>query len=120
MPDKPVIKKKLAKTIKDIRFKIGMTQRKLASLTGLNERYVSEIETGAHNLTIDTLESIASGLSTTVSALVAGDGAENAVVVAKDEEVVGLENATILIDAFLGHKKTRGRKTAVKPETDKD
>lgn len=55
----PSIRKVLGDNIKYYRFKIGYTQEKLAELTDLSPRYISDIENYNGNISVDTLENIA-------------------------------------------------------------
>ena len=55
----PSIRKILGDNIKYYRFKMGYTQEKLAELTDLSPRYISDIENYNGNISIDTLENIA-------------------------------------------------------------
>ena len=54
----PSIRKVLGYNIKYYRFKIGCTQEKLAELTDLSPRYISDIENYNGNISVDTLENI--------------------------------------------------------------
>jgi len=42
----------------------GMTQQALADLTGMTKSYISEIISGRHNLTLDTIEKLEYALKT--------------------------------------------------------
>ncbi len=53
------IRKALGDNVRYYRFKIGYTQEKLAELTDLSPRYISDIENYNGNISIDTLENIA-------------------------------------------------------------
>ena len=53
------IRTKLAQQIKDIRIKLGYTQRDIAKKLGVIQQYVSKIETGRENVSVDTLKRIA-------------------------------------------------------------
>jgi len=50
---------KLAQQIKDIRIKLGYTQRDTAKKLGVIQQYISKIETGRENISLDTLKRIA-------------------------------------------------------------
>jgi transcriptional regulator with XRE-family HTH domain len=63
----------VAKNIKALRLKAGLTQEQLADKTGLNKRYLSQLETQPQNLTLQTLETLAHGLDVPVGELVRGD-----------------------------------------------
>jgi len=50
------------KNIKYYRFKRHLTQENLAELTELSPRYISNIETGTGNVSLDTIELLAKAL----------------------------------------------------------
>lgn len=50
---------KLAQQIKDVRIKLGYTQREIARKLGVIQQYISKIETGRENISLDTLKRIA-------------------------------------------------------------
>lgn len=54
----------VAKNISDFRSLRGLSQEKLAEIAGLDRTFVSKIERGDRNLTIDTLNRIANALGT--------------------------------------------------------
>jgi len=66
MDPKPI----LGKFIRESRIKFGMSQQVLAERVGLSYQYVSEIETGKANLTVDVLNAIAVVLSVDFPSLV--------------------------------------------------
>jgi transcriptional regulator with XRE-family HTH domain len=47
----------------------GLTQAQLATRTGLTQQYVSQVEAGHQNITIDTMAAIARVIGRDVSAL---------------------------------------------------
>lgn len=49
----------LAHQIKDIRVKLGYTQKDIAKKLGVIQQYISKIETGRENISVDTLKRIA-------------------------------------------------------------
>lgn len=49
----------LAKQIKNIRIKLGYTQKDIAGKLGVIQQYISKIENGHENLSVDTLKRIA-------------------------------------------------------------
>lgn len=53
-----------AKNIRDFRELRGLSQEKLAELCGVDRTFISKVERGDRNLTIDTLDRIASALET--------------------------------------------------------
>lgn len=50
---------KIAHQIRNMRMKLGYTQRDLAKKLGVIQQYISRIETGMENVSIDTLKKIA-------------------------------------------------------------
>lgn len=57
-----MLRKIFGKNVKYYRFKNNMTQEKLAELTDLSPRYISNIENGGGNVSLDTIELIAEAL----------------------------------------------------------
>ena len=49
----------LARQIKDIRLQLGYTQAEMAKKLGVIQQFISKLETGRENLTVDTLKKIA-------------------------------------------------------------
>lgn len=56
------ILKKFGFNVKLERMKLGITQAQLAELIDVHEKYISRIETGKQNVTINTLHKIAEAL----------------------------------------------------------
>ena len=56
------IKLKLGKRIKEIRIKEGYSQEELASLSKLHRTYISDIERGERNVSVQNIEKIAKAL----------------------------------------------------------
>ena len=55
----PPERMKLARQLKDIRMKLGYTQQDIAKKLGVIQQYVSKIENGHENVSVDTLKRIA-------------------------------------------------------------
>lgn len=53
----------LGKRIQTIREKKGITQEQLEERTGINAKYISAVECGQRNVTVNTLAKIAKGLN---------------------------------------------------------
>jgi transcriptional regulator with XRE-family HTH domain len=51
-----------AKRIREIRIRNGLSQEKLAELSNLHRTYVSSVERGERNITVDNMERLASAL----------------------------------------------------------
>lgn len=56
--------------VKRLRLAAGLTQEELAVKAASDQRFISEMERGERNLTIDNIENIAVTLGTTVVVLV--------------------------------------------------
>ncbi len=56
------IKLKLGKRIKEISIKGGYSQEELASLAKLHRTYISDIERGGRNVSVENIEKIARAL----------------------------------------------------------
>lgn len=52
----------LGRRIQSIREKRGLTQEQLEEKTGINAKYISTVECGQRNITVNTLAKIADGL----------------------------------------------------------
>lgn len=55
----PLERMKLAQQIKNIRIKLGYTQKDIAKKLGVIQQYISKIENGHENFSVDTLTRIA-------------------------------------------------------------
>ncbi len=60
------IKAEYGKKVREIRKSNGVSQESLAELAGLDRTYISDIENGKRNVSIETIFKIAGGLETTV------------------------------------------------------
>ncbi|MFH0924591.1 MAG: helix-turn-helix transcriptional regulator [bacterium] len=58
----PTERMRLAQEIRGIRMKLGYTQKEVAKRLGVIQQYVSRIESGRENVSVDTLERIATVL----------------------------------------------------------
>jgi len=58
--------------IKDLRDQKNITQQELSDLVGVKRQYISQIESGDYNVTIDTLNKIANAFEITLSELIVG------------------------------------------------
>ena len=56
------IKSKLGQKIKELRIKAGYSQEELASLSKLHRTYISDIERGERNVSVENIEKIAKAL----------------------------------------------------------
>ena len=57
--DIPLERIKLANQIRDIRIKLGYTQKDIAEKLSVRQQYISKIEKGYENVSVDTLKRIA-------------------------------------------------------------
>ena len=60
----------LAHNLRTMRQARGISQEKLAELAGLHRTYVSSVERGERNISIDNIERLATALSTTPPELI--------------------------------------------------
>jgi HTH-type transcriptional regulator / antitoxin HipB len=51
----------LAKKLRDARKGIGLTQKELGEMIGVNRQRITRIESGTQNVTIETLQKLALG-----------------------------------------------------------
>lgn len=63
------IKLKLGRKIREIRVKEGYSQEELASRCGLHRTYISDIERGERNVSVENIEKIAKALKTEANEL---------------------------------------------------
>jgi transcriptional regulator with XRE-family HTH domain len=60
------VKVKYGKKVREIRKREGVSQESLADLAGLDRTYISDIENGKRNVSIETIFKIADALETPV------------------------------------------------------
>lgn len=58
--------------IKELRNQKNITQQELSDLIGVKRQYVSQIELGDYNITIETLNKIANAFEISLSELIVG------------------------------------------------
>lgn len=63
------VKEKLGKRIKEIREKKKITQEALASRSGVERTFISHIERGGRNISLETIEKVAAGLGVSIADL---------------------------------------------------
>jgi transcriptional regulator with XRE-family HTH domain len=63
------LRKIFGHNVRAARIKAGLTQAQLATRTGLTQQYVSLVEAGHQNITIDTMAALARAVGRDVSAL---------------------------------------------------
>jgi transcriptional regulator with XRE-family HTH domain len=63
------LRKVFGQNARAARVKAGLTQAQLAERTGLTQQYVSLVEAGHQNITIDTMAALARAVGRDVSAL---------------------------------------------------
>jgi len=64
---KETIRIRYGKAVRDARIKKGMSQERLADLSELHRTYISDIELGKRNVSIDNIEKIADALGMKIS-----------------------------------------------------
>lgn len=72
-PSSP-IRDTLARNLRTIRSRSGLSQEALADLAGLHRTYVSSVERGERNISIDNIGRLAAALKVSVVELVGGPG----------------------------------------------
>jgi transcriptional regulator with XRE-family HTH domain len=63
----------LAKNVRLIRNKLGLSQEELADRAGLHRTYVGSIERGERNVSVDNIEKIAEALEVKPERLLSGE-----------------------------------------------
>src|SRR5438477_9879125 len=74
--NRPDAKSSFASAVKAGRSRLGISQEELAGRAGLHRTYISDVERGARNLSLESIEKLAAALEMSVSGLFAeaGDG----------------------------------------------
>src|SRR5258707_15409982 len=62
--------------VKSRRHALGISQEELAGRAGLHRTYISDIERGARNISIESIEKLARALESSISTLFIGGGKE--------------------------------------------
>jgi len=57
-----MLKRALGKTIQELRKSAGITQTELGERANLHRTYISEVETGTRNLSLETIANLAAAL----------------------------------------------------------
>lgn len=70
------IKERLSLAIKQRRQELGISQETLAEQAGLHRTYIGDIERGARNVSLETIEKLAKALQLPISELFAKYGME--------------------------------------------
>lgn len=73
---KPNIKKRFGFAIKQRRQELGISQEELSFRSGLHRTYISDIERGFRNLSLENIEKLAKALEVKVSTLFSKYGIE--------------------------------------------
>ena len=68
------IKRRFGSAVRAHRVALGISQEELALRIGADQAYVSRIEAGAMNVTLETAQQLAAALETDISALFAPAG----------------------------------------------
>ncbi|UBF29298.1 helix-turn-helix transcriptional regulator [Kovacikia minuta CCNUW1] len=74
--EEPDIKKRFGLAVKRRRQELGISQEELAELADLHRTYISDIERGSRNISLENIEKVAKALSISVSKLFANYGIE--------------------------------------------
>jgi len=70
------IKSQLGTAIRKRRNELGISQEELAGRAGLHRTYISDIERGARNVSIENIERLSKALKISISEMFAGYGIE--------------------------------------------
>ena len=73
--EKSLLLVNLGLKIKELRNQKNITQQELSDLIGVKRQYISQIESGEYNITIDTLNKIAIAFQISMAELI--DGVED-------------------------------------------
>ena len=60
------------KRVRELRLAKGLSQEKLAEMTGLHRNYIGGIERGERNVGLENIHKIANALSETLSSIMSG------------------------------------------------
>ena len=63
--------------IRNYRMQLGLSQEKLAELSGCHPTYIGQLERGEKNATLESIDKVASSLKVSLSKLLENLGAEN-------------------------------------------
>ena len=63
------IELRFGKEVRELRLKLGLTQDELAAQAGLHRTYISDIERGRRNVSLQSIERIAQALNVSISCL---------------------------------------------------
>ena len=64
----------IAKNVKNMRLKMGLSQEEFADLCGYHRTYIGSIERSERNITVSTLEALAEALEVDATDLLREDG----------------------------------------------
>src|SRR5438093_11764870 len=65
------LKSFFGRTVRETRLGLGMSQEELAERAGLHRTYISDVERGARNLSLESIDKLATALEISISALFA-------------------------------------------------
>jgi len=74
----PALQNRLAAVVKSYRQKLGITQEELAWRASMHRTYLADIERGARNITLRSIENLAQALQLSIEGLLAGAAAPGA------------------------------------------
>ncbi len=69
---RPILRKRFGIRIRELRKQAGFSQEAFADRCGFARTYMSRIETGGSNVSLDAIETLASALNITVETLFKG------------------------------------------------
>lgn len=103
----------LGKRIKDIRKKKGVTQEKLAEMTGLSSAHISNIETAHTKVSLSALVAIANALKVSLDEIVC-DSLENSVGIYSNNISDNLSDCTVKEARIINETVDALKKTLIK------
>jgi transcriptional regulator with XRE-family HTH domain len=74
MGDAPAARAMFAENVRRVREQLGLSQAELAERGGLHRSFVSAVERGVRNISIDNMDRLAAALRTTVAVLLTPAG----------------------------------------------
>jgi transcriptional regulator with XRE-family HTH domain len=66
--------KRFGEKLREVRVRAGISQEKLAELAGLHRTYVSSVERGKRNISLESIEKLANALEVTLADLMPASG----------------------------------------------
>jgi len=71
------VKIKVGSRLKELRVKNNLTQEQLSRVADIDRTYISDVENGRRNISIETLETLINGLNVSLAQFFNKDGFKN-------------------------------------------